>query len=65
MLLSNILWGYQMEYTNTYLPVLKAEREKLLSEYYQPQQEGTGHFNTAAFVLEMRINEIEKELKNV
>lgn len=64
MLLSNILWDYQMDYTNNYLSVLKAEREKLLTEYYQPQQEGTGHFNTAAYVLQIRINEIEKELKN-
>ena len=41
-----------------YLAVLRKERETLLKEYYDPHSEGTGHFNTAANVLEMRINEI-------
>jgi hypothetical protein len=51
-------------YTEMYLAVLRAEREKLLSEFYNPHEEGTGHFNTAASVLEMRIKQIEKEVRN-
>jgi hypothetical protein len=46
-------------YNEMYLAVLRKERETLLSEYYNPHTEGTGHFNTAASVLEMRINEIK------
>jgi hypothetical protein len=45
-------------YNEMYLAVLRKERETLLKEYYDPHAEGTGHFNTAAYVLEMRINEI-------
>jgi hypothetical protein len=45
-------------YNEMYLAVLRKERETLLKEYYNPHSEGTGHFNTAANVLEMRINEI-------
>jgi hypothetical protein len=45
-------------YNEMYLAVLRKERETLLTEYYNPNTEGTGHFNTAASVLEMRINEI-------
>jgi len=45
-------------YNEMYLAVLRKERETLLKEYYNPNTEGTGHFNTAASVLEMRINEI-------
>jgi hypothetical protein len=46
-----------------YLAVLETEKETLLRYYYKPQQEGTGHFNTAAFVLQSRIDEIRKEMK--
>lgn len=45
-------------YNEMYLAVLRKEHETLLKEYYNPHSEGTGHFNTAANVLEMRINEI-------
>lgn len=48
----------------TYLEVLKTERNKILKDYYRPQEEGTGHFNTAASVLQMRIEQIKKELQN-
>lgn len=51
-------------YTEMYLAVLRAEREKLLTEFYKPKEEGTGHFNTAASVLDMRIKQIEKEVHN-
>ena len=54
-----------MGYTEMYLAVLRAEREKLLKEYYKPDEEGTGHFNTAASVLQFRIEQMEKELTNV
>jgi hypothetical protein len=33
-----------------------------LRHYYKPHHEGTGHFNTAASVLQSRINEIRKEM---
>lgn len=45
-----------------YLQVLKAEKENLLTNYYDPHQEGTGHYNTAASVLQMRIEELEKKI---
>ncbi len=45
-----------------YLAVLETEKETLLRYYYKPQHEGTGHFNTAATVLQNRINEIKKEM---
>jgi hypothetical protein len=45
-----------------YLAVLETEKETLLRYYYKPQHEGTGHFNTAAFVLQHRIDEIKKEM---
>lgn len=41
-----------------YVAVLKTEVE-VLRRYYQPETEGTGHFNTAISVLEKRIKEIE------
>jgi hypothetical protein len=47
-----------------YLAVLETEKETLLRHYYSPQQEGTGHFNTAATVLQHRINEIKKEMNS-
>jgi prefoldin subunit 5 len=46
---------------NEYLNVLKKEIEVLKSRY-NPNQEGTGHFNTAISVLQSRIEEIENEL---
>jgi len=45
-----------------YIAVLQAERETLLKDYYKPKSEGTGHFNTAASVLEIRITELSKGL---
>jgi hypothetical protein len=56
-------------FDEVYLSVLRNERENLLTNYFDPHQEGTGHFNTAASVLEMRIKEIEniieKKIHNV
>ena len=45
-----------------YLAVLETEKETLLRHYYKPHHEGTGHFNTAASVLQHRIDEIKKEM---
>ncbi len=45
-----------------YLAVLETEKETLLRYYYKPHHEGTGHFNTAATVLQTRIDEIKKEM---
>ena len=42
-----------------YIAVLETERETLLRDYFKPQTEGTGHFNTAAGVLEHRIEELK------
>jgi hypothetical protein len=39
-----------------YIAVLEAEVATLLSDYYKPYEEGTGHFNTAASVLQYRID---------
>jgi hypothetical protein len=44
------------------IEVLEREREILLNEFYKPEVEGTGHFNTAASVLEMRINSYKAKL---
>jgi hypothetical protein len=41
-----------------YVAVLMNEVETLRSYYYKPNEEGTGHFNTAINVLENRINEL-------
>ena len=46
-----------------YINVLKQEQQTLLSEYFNPKQEGTGHFNTAASVLEWRIKSLEQEIE--
>jgi prefoldin subunit 5 len=46
---------------NEYLNVLKKEIEVLKSRH-DPNEEGTGHFNTAISVLQSRIEEIENEL---
>jgi hypothetical protein len=48
--------------TALYIAVLQAERETLLRDYYKPQSEGTGHYNTAASVLEFRITELARGL---
>jgi len=47
---------------DAYINVLKNERQTLLQEFYKPQEEGTGHFNTAVSVLEWRIKSIEQEI---
>lgn len=46
-----------------YLAVLETEKETLLRDYYKPKEEGTGHFNTTASVLQQRIDEIKKRNK--
>ena len=45
-----------------YIAVLEMERGLLLRDYFKPQTEGTGHFNTAADVLKHRINELKAQL---
>ena len=42
-----------------YIAVLEMERQTLLRDYFKPHTEGTGHFNTAASVLEHRIEELK------
>jgi hypothetical protein len=42
-----------------YLAVLRNEVATLQREYYKPNEEGTGHFNTAISVLKQRIGELE------
>ena len=44
------------------IAVLERERDILLNDFYKPESEGTGHFNTAAAVLEMRINSYKQKL---
>jgi hypothetical protein len=43
-----------------YIAVLETEVE-VLRRYYNPETEGTGHFNTAIAVLEMRIKELKEQ----
>ena len=46
-----------------YIAVLQTEVETLRRYYYKgPDAEGTGHFNTAIWVLEFRIKELSKEM---
>ncbi len=45
-----------------YINVLRREYDTLLKEYYKPNEEGTGHFNTAASVLAWRIKSLEEEI---
>jgi hypothetical protein len=45
-----------------YIAVLEVEKETLLRDYYKPDVEGTGHFNTAAGVLQHRIDELKAQL---
>ena len=51
----------QTTYNEMYVAVLRKERLHLLN-LFDHTQEGTGHFNTAASVLEHRIKEIEKSV---
>lgn len=44
-----------------YVAVLQTEMETLLRYYYNPNAEGTGHFNTAASVLSERIKELQAQ----
>jgi hypothetical protein len=46
---------------NEYIAVLKKEIQ-VLKTRYNPDLEGTGHFNTAISVLEGRVEELEKDL---
>lgn len=43
-----------------YIAVLRTEVEVLKRDYYNPSEEGTGHFNTAIGVLEQRIKAIQE-----
>jgi hypothetical protein len=45
-----------------YIAVLETEVETLRRYYFNPETEGTGHFDTVIKVLEHRIKEIESEL---
>ena len=45
-----------------YIAVLENERETLLRRHFNSEEDGTGDFNTAASVLEHRINEIKSKL---
>ena len=45
-----------------YIAVLETEKEVLLRYYYDRHAEGTGHFNTAASVLQLRIDELKAQL---
>jgi len=45
-----------------YINVLRREYDTLLKEYYKPNEEGTGHYNTAASVLLWRIEQLEHEI---
>ena len=42
-----------------YIAVLETEKETLLRYYFKPNEEGTGHFNTAIGVLQNRIEELK------
>jgi predicted 3-demethylubiquinone-9 3-methyltransferase (glyoxalase superfamily) len=42
-----------------YVEVLEDAKKRIL-ESYQPQEEGTGHFNTASFVVSELIFEMNK-----
>jgi hypothetical protein len=42
-----------------YISVLESEVEILSMNYYKPEQEGTGHYNTAISVLEHRIDQLK------
>jgi hypothetical protein len=46
-------------FTNMYLAILNNEIAVLKREYFKPQEEGTGHFNTAISVLQQRVDEIK------
>lgn len=45
-----------------YIAVLENERETLLRRHFNSEDGGTGDFNTAASVLEHRINELKAQL---
>ena len=42
-----------------YIAVLETEVETLSRYYFKPEEEGTGHFNTAIGVLQHRIEELK------
>lgn len=42
-----------------YIAVLETEVETLRRYYYNPELSGTGHFNTAISVLNLRIEELK------
>ena len=44
-----------------YIAVLETEVETLSRYYFKPEEEGTGHFNTAIHVLQQRIEELKTD----
>lgn len=48
-----------------YIAVLQNEVETLRRYYYNPNTEGTGHFNTAISVLQDRIKELQANVEVV
>ena len=46
-------------FTNMYIAILSNEIDVLKRDYYKPQEEGTGHFNTAISVLQHRVDELK------
>ena len=46
-----------------YIAVLQTEAETLRRYYFKPGTEGTGHYNTAIYVLESRIKELQEQLE--
>ena len=46
-----------------YIAVLETEVETLRRYYYNPDAEGTGHFNTAISVLQLRIKDLKETEK--
>ena len=44
-----------------YIAVLENEIETLRRYYFNPSEEGTGHFNTAISVLSSRVEELRKQ----
>jgi hypothetical protein len=46
--------------TETYINVLKKELD-FLSNRYKPLEEGTGHINTAMYVIRSRIEELQDD----
>lgn len=48
-----------------YIAVLQTEMEILLRYYFNPNTEGTGHYNTAAGVLAERIRILQDDMESL